>query len=253
MTARELSALAALRFNTVQNPDDVWRPSQFHVDGMHRATLRTLREGFAEAREGDNPLGVVVQGRRGSGKTHLLGWVREEIQGDHGYFFLVTLLDAKSFWQSVVVALLDGLSRESVDGWSQLKLFLQRLCQQAGVSRTVRRAVIGDGALTREHLDSFVGALRRLDQGARRPGPGHRAGPGAAGRRGPGRPGRGRAVPVLRAGGGAGRARALGDQAGGPDAAGDRAGRLAPARAHRPHGHRDRPDRRARRPVGAGH
>ncbi|GAA5068130.1 hypothetical protein HNP84_008316 [Thermocatellispora tengchongensis] len=164
MTARELSALAALRFNTVQNPDDVWRPSQFHVDGMHRATLRTLREGFAEAREGDNPLGVVVQGRRGSGKTHLLGWVREEIQGDHGYFFLVTLLDAKSFWQSVVVALLDGLSRESVDGWSQLKLFLQRLCQQAGVSRTVRRAVIGDGALTREHLDSFVGALRRLDR-----------------------------------------------------------------------------------------
>ncbi|MCC5576488.1 DUF87 domain-containing protein [Microtetraspora sp. AC03309] len=167
MTNRELSALGALRFNYAHVPDDVWRPSPFHVEGLHRRTARILLNGVAEARDSRdaNPIGVVVQGQRGSGKTHMLGWLREKVQQDGGYFFLVSLLDAKGFWESVVVSMLDSLSRERSEGESQLTIFLERLTSLIDVpSRMVRRALAGKTALSKENLDIFIEALRRHDK-----------------------------------------------------------------------------------------
>ncbi|GII91612.1 ATP-binding protein [Sinosporangium siamense] len=166
----DLETLASLQLNWAEAPDDVWRPSPFHVAELQRHTSRLLRSGVAEARDSHDadPIGVVVQGQRGTGKTHLLGWARQEVQEAGGYFFLVGLLDARHFWESVAVAMLDGLAREWEDGKSQLVVFLERLSSLIGVPRMVRRAVIGASALTREALDTFAEALRRFD---RRTGP----------------------------------------------------------------------------------
>jgi DNA replication protein DnaC len=41
------------------------------------------------------PIGLALQGQRGTGKTHMLGWVREQVHARGGYFFLVSLLDAE--------------------------------------------------------------------------------------------------------------------------------------------------------------
>lgn len=171
MATGELGALAALRFNTVIAADDVWRPSLFHVRALHLNIAQAVLDGVAEATEssGSSPIGLVIQGQRGTGKTHLLGWVREKVQGDGGYFFLVSLLDARTFWESVVVSLLDGLSRE-LDGESQLKMFLRRLSQMVGVPRMVRREVIGDGPLSVEALDTFIEALWHFDRRVGREG-----------------------------------------------------------------------------------
>ncbi|MEV7968421.1 ATP-binding protein [Sphaerisporangium sp. NPDC088356] len=165
MTDEERCALEALRFNYVEGPGDVWRPSQFHVDGLHRRTAQTILDGLEEA--GDSveasPIGVILQGQRGTGKTHMLGWVREKVQRDcGGYFFLVGLLDARDFWDSVVVSMLDSLARE-MDGESQLRMFLRRLSSLVGVPRLARRELIGRAPLTRGALDSFVEGLRRFD------------------------------------------------------------------------------------------
>ncbi|GII58872.1 ATPase [Planotetraspora thailandica] len=119
---------------------------------------------MAEAKRsaGTSPIGLVVEGQRGVGKTHLLGWIREKVQEDGGYFFLVQLLDAKTFWDCVAGSVLDGLARE-LDGESQLKAFLRRLSSQVGVSRMVRRSVIGDAQLTVDALDAFIEALIAFD------------------------------------------------------------------------------------------
>ncbi|MEV0974757.1 ATP-binding protein [Microtetraspora glauca] len=167
MTARELSALSALRFNYAQVPDDVWWPSPFHVESLHRRTTQVLLTGVTEAKDSRDasPIGVVVQGQRGTGKTHLLGWLREQVQHDGGYFFLVGLLDAKGFWESVVVSMRDSLARKSQDGESQLTTFLERLASLIDVpSRMARRAVAGKTALTKVALDTFIEALRRYDE-----------------------------------------------------------------------------------------
>ncbi|MFC5824516.1 ATP-binding protein [Nonomuraea insulae] len=157
--------LAALSFNYTESADDVWQHSDYHVEGLHGASTRILLDGLAEAAgRGDaSPIGVVIQGQRGTGKTHLLGWLREQAQRQGGYFVLVGLLDAKGFWESTMVSILDSLWRPRGDGQVQLAVFLERLASEVGLSRMARRAITGKRAVTREELDAFVTALRRLD------------------------------------------------------------------------------------------
>ncbi|SCF49511.1 AAA-like domain-containing protein [Micromonospora matsumotoense] len=163
MNEEQRTALAALRLSWVQAPDDVWRPSPFHVDGLHQAVVRDVRDGIAEASEDSSPIGLVLEGRHGTGKTHLLGWVRDRVQQKGGYFFLIGLLDGRNFWDGVLVFLLDGLAREMPDGDTQLRVLLRRLASRIGAPRADRRAVIGETELTRAALDSFVSGLRRYD------------------------------------------------------------------------------------------
>ncbi|MER7269008.1 DUF87 domain-containing protein [Micromonospora carbonacea] len=171
MDEAERTALAALRFDWAPVPDDVWRPLPFHVEGLHVPVVREVLAGVDEAASNPHgsPLGLVVQGQRGSGKTHLLGVVRQRVQEADGYFFLVGLLDAGSFWDNVLAALLDGLARP-VPGSpeTQLKLLLRRLSALVGAPRTARRAVMGDTELTRPALDAFLTGLGDYDRHAAR-------------------------------------------------------------------------------------
>lgn len=160
-----LGALTALSFNYTEGAGDVWRHSAFHVEGLHDPSMRILLGGLSEAgkHHDTSPIGVVVQGQRGAGKTHLLGWLRGRTQADGGYFVLVGLLDAKGFWESTVVSIVDSLSRETADGDNQLKLFLARLAAKVDVPRMARRAITGRKTVTKEELDAFIGGLRRFD------------------------------------------------------------------------------------------
>jgi Helicase HerA, central domain len=165
MNEQERAALSALRFNWAQSPDDVWRPSSFHVDGLHAGVAHAIREGLAEASASPaaSPIGLVLQGQSGSGKTHLLGWVRHQVQASGGYFFLVSLFSARHFWDSVLASMLDGLARPVPDSEPQLKLLMRRLAARVGAPRSARRAFMGEVALTREALDSFVAGLAAVD------------------------------------------------------------------------------------------
>ncbi|GGO01032.1 hypothetical protein GCM10010116_01770 [Microbispora rosea subsp. aerata] len=166
MSGKELDALSALRFNYANVPDDVWRPSPFHVSALHRQTAQTVLGGFIEAEESadGSPIGIVVEGQRGSGKTHLLGWVRQKVHEEDGYFFLVSLLDARSFWESVLLSMLDSLSRPIPGSGTQLKELLWRLCLLAEVPEDARRSLTGEEPISRQDLDDFVRALRRYDR-----------------------------------------------------------------------------------------
>ncbi|WP_214105170.1 helicase HerA domain-containing protein [Acrocarpospora catenulata] len=165
MIGGEWQALNALQFDAVQGPPDVWRLSPFHVDSLHRATIEVLRTALRRAAESRDvsPVGVVLQGEHGTGKTHMLGWLREQVQEQGGYFFLLQLLDAKGFWESMVTSAVGGLSHRNENGDTQLSVFLGRLAPLIDVKRIVRLAVIGGTELAREHLDAFVSGLRRLD------------------------------------------------------------------------------------------
>ncbi|MEU7878075.1 helicase HerA domain-containing protein [Microbispora bryophytorum] len=165
MTSDELDALRALRFNYTRVADDVWRPLPFHVEGIHRDAAQIILDGLLEAEESvaASPIGVAIQGQRGTGKTHLLGWVRQKVHEEDAYFFLVSLLDAKDFWESVLLSMLDSLSRPMAGDGSQLKELLWRLCVLAEVPQAARGPIIGDVPLSRADLDAFINALRRYD------------------------------------------------------------------------------------------
>ncbi|MFI7031841.1 helicase HerA domain-containing protein [Microbispora rosea] len=166
MSGKELDALSALRFNYAKVPDDVWRPLPFHVGTLHQRTAQTVLDGFIEAEESADasPIGIVIEGQRGSGKTHLLGWVRQKVHEEDGYFFLVSLLDARSFWDSVLLSMLDSLSRPIPGSGTQLTELLWRLCLMAEIPEDARRSLTGEASLSRQDLDDFVRALRRYDR-----------------------------------------------------------------------------------------
>src|SRR5262249_12974973 len=81
------------------------------------------------------------------------------VQSAGGYFFVVELLDAASFWQSVRSGILDSLGRPGAERETQLKDLLWELSSVAHVSRADRRAIIGDEDLEPETLDRFVNPL----------------------------------------------------------------------------------------------
>ena len=110
MDEAQRSALAALRLSWAPTPDDVWRSSLHHVDVLHRDIVDLIMDGVDEAAHNtSSPIGIALQGQRGTGKTHLLGTVRQRVQLAGGYFFLFEILEANAFWRSATIALLDGL------------------------------------------------------------------------------------------------------------------------------------------------
>lgn len=157
-------ALASLRLTWAPTADDLWRPqAATHVAGLNEFAVDDVMDAVGDATRDplSSPLGVVVQGRAGSGKTHLLGQVRERVQAAGGYFVLVELLDAATFWESVRNGIVDSLGRPGATRETQLKDLLWELSSIAHVSRADRRAIIGDDDLEPDTLDRFVNALAK--------------------------------------------------------------------------------------------
>ncbi|MGV9803193.1 helicase HerA domain-containing protein [Mycobacterium sp. NPDC003449] len=164
MDLQHREALSALRLTWAPTADDLWHSQgALHVPGLHDRPMADVMAAFGDAeREADSsPLGVVVRGPAGSGKTHLLGQVREQVQTAGGFFFLVELLDATGFWQSARAGILESLGRPGSERETQLKDLLWELSSVAHISRANRRAIIGDDELTPEVLDDFVNALHK--------------------------------------------------------------------------------------------
>ena len=157
-------ALESIRLDWADTPDDVWGTSgTYHVAGLHEQVADETMRSFADAArsESASPIGVVIRGVAGSGKTHLLGQIRQRVQERGGYFFLVRLLDGSDFWKSVTVAVLESLNRPSPTHPTQLAQLLDHLAREADVSESTRAAVVGEATLTASALEEFVAGVYR--------------------------------------------------------------------------------------------
>jgi hypothetical protein len=164
MSTEELTALAALTFNWTRALDDVWTDLSYHVDGLHEQTADLLIAGIGEATaDASRPLGIVVQGERGVGKTHLLGWTREQAQRAGGYFFLVGDLFTKAFWEQVLGSVVEQLLPFPDGRRNQLARLLTGLADRVGLDGNFRAQVTGELPPSPEALKVFIAALRRTD------------------------------------------------------------------------------------------
>ena len=164
MGTEELTALAALTFDWTRALDDVWTDQRYHVDGLHAVTAALIGSGIrAVTADGARPLGIVIQGQRGVGKTHLLGWTREQVQRDGGYFFLVGDLFTKAFWEQVLGSMVEQLLPLPDGSRNQLATLLTRLADRVGLDGSFRAQVTGEVPPTPEGVKVFIAALRRTD------------------------------------------------------------------------------------------
>src|SRR5688500_13675592 len=111
MNERERRVLASLNLDWTPNQQDVWSPPKGHVEELHRRITDHVLAAFGKAIESTvaNPVGVVVEGRHGSGKTHSLSWIREQVQGRGGYFILAGLPQGHDFWGNLAHSYLRSL------------------------------------------------------------------------------------------------------------------------------------------------
>lgn len=164
MEAAEREALAALRLTWAPTTDDLWQDcAATHVGGLNEQAAAEVMAAFDDAQRqpATTPIGVAIRGQAGSGKTHLLGQIRQRVQAGGGFFFVVELLDAAGFWDSVRSGVLESLGRPGAERETQLKDLLWELSSVAHISRAERRAIIGDDDLEPETLDRFVEALAK--------------------------------------------------------------------------------------------
>jgi len=165
MNTDQLTALAALTFNWTRTLNDVWAPAPFHVEGLHAEVSQAIGRSIVEAADGAaNPLGVVIEGQRGVGKTHLLGWTREEVQRAGGYFFLVGDLSPSAFWEELLGCVVEQLLPLPDGSRDQLGALLAALADRTGLEPVFRAATTGDAAPTPVTLRVFIRELRRIDR-----------------------------------------------------------------------------------------
>lgn len=165
MNEDEHKALAELTLDFTLAEEHVWNASQAHVADLHAKAQRMISRSLREASRSKaaSPTGLVLTGRNGAGKTHMLSRVRQRMRTEGGYFFLTNLGGSGDFWSKVADALLDGFTQDGEAGRNQLGTFLNRLAGAAGVLPSLTQSIVGDAPLTPGALDDFVVALRQVN------------------------------------------------------------------------------------------
>lgn len=162
----ERRALLELRrLDWAPTAEDVWTSLDIHLDELNGTAGAAVLRAFddADVSRSACPLGLVIEGQHGSGKTHLLRWAREKVQLQHGYFFLMGVADGRSFWKNIVNTFLRGLRRSGSYRHSQLAVLLERLSESARLPLAWRQQVRGQEPLSPATLDTFVVELRKVE------------------------------------------------------------------------------------------
>ncbi len=118
---------------------------------------------WAEESVGACPLGVVIEGQPGAGKTHLLSWIRQQVQKRGGYFFLLGMPQGDDFFPVVVQAYIEGLKRPAAKHRDQLTMLLDGLAERAMVGKDLRDRVVRRLPLTVDTIEDFVARVMFSD------------------------------------------------------------------------------------------
>ncbi|MBI1309964.1 hypothetical protein GC176_01555 [bacterium] len=113
-----LDALRAVDFDGTLHLASVWATPRFDVNGLHaevRRELLTVLDELASQNEPRSPLGRVIVGSGGTGKTHLLSVLRREASQRGCSFVLIDMTAVRDFPATVLQGLVDSLGR-TIDG-----------------------------------------------------------------------------------------------------------------------------------------
>ena len=132
-----VDALREVDFNWAVGLSEVWDEAPYDVPAMHKE----IRKEFASrlrrmARESkpQSPLGWVVLGVGGTGKSHLLGAFRRETFGQDATFIQIDMTDVRDFWDIVLQGYIASL-QQSVEGEFQWRRLLRRVIENLGPNK----------------------------------------------------------------------------------------------------------------------
>jgi hypothetical protein len=140
----QLSAFREVDFDWTMHLDAVWNAAPFDVEHVHGAVRRDLDDRVARLARSTSPLsplGVVIVGSAGVGKTHLLGALRRQSHAADATFILADLTDVHDFWETLALGWIKSLQRPGANGVEQYRALLANVLLEfppdAGVGMTV--------------------------------------------------------------------------------------------------------------------
>jgi hypothetical protein len=150
----------------------IWRDPPYHLPSLHQRALDDIVDYFAtrtrDPETPNEPLGRVIVGPAGYGKTHLIGELRSRVWKMDGWFVLLDFIGIKDFWSSVALGFLNSLQVRMTgpgaeDRHTQYDDLILKLADLLGISKELSEiADLRSGQpqqMMSEMVSSFIRAL----------------------------------------------------------------------------------------------
>jgi len=132
--SRELNALRRAELNWTLHLDGIWdenRPDVAELQDEARRILRYRLDRIVGTTRTSSPLGQILIGTAGSGKTHLLGTLRREAM-DRGCLFLsVDMSNVADFWDTVLLGIFKSILKRGESARPQFVEALETIVRRA--------------------------------------------------------------------------------------------------------------------------
>jgi hypothetical protein len=147
-----LTIMREVNFDWVMRLDSVWRDPPFHVADLNSNVLDTLSaemDVLVSSGSSYQPLGIVLVGPAGVGKTHLLSTLRRSALDRRTSFVLVDMTDVYDFWDTVLLGYVRSLGKPVHNGRPLFQSILCSIAEAGGVSVEQHHQFLDD--LARRH------------------------------------------------------------------------------------------------------
>jgi hypothetical protein len=167
--SQELQAFRAADFNWTHDLQSVWSDSASHVDELHGDLIERIIDDFffRTQKLTDNPIGQVILGEAGAGKTHLIGTLRRRVWQRKGWFVLLDIIGITDFWATTALGFLNSLHQPMPDGRAQYDAVLSAIVRQIPLDAATQKAVADWEAKSDKtrlaQVQLFLQLLRRVD------------------------------------------------------------------------------------------
>ena len=164
----DFAAFRTVDFNWVHDLQSVWSEPPGHVDELHSSLReRIVSDFFSQTkRRKDNPIGKVISGEAGVGKTHLIGSIRHEVWKKGGWFVLLDIVGITDFWATTAHGFLNSLCQHMPCGRQQCEAVLSAILKTRASSSAVPELIRWQetpSAIDTGTVRAFLNILRQVD------------------------------------------------------------------------------------------
>ena len=136
----ELDVIRSVNFDWAMRLSEVWSDPVWDIPELHGSIRSEFARKLEVMRENPgvgSPLGWVIIGGGGTGKTHLLGSFRCEATRRKCAFVLVDMTDVRTFWESVLQGYIDSLQQSFGSEVFQYEWVLRNIIERLGPNKPV--------------------------------------------------------------------------------------------------------------------
>lgn len=169
---RSLQVFREVDFNWAVRLQDIWKAAVGDIPEIHQNARRQLLEDadrLSASPDCGTPLGWFLTGSGGTGKTHLLNAVQDQLVERGFGFILVDMTDVRDFWETVAQGFITSLQNPNSDGRPQYAALIDRfigyLSTNPSKAETNVRVLAGrKSTKLKDDLDVVLKALAKKHQ-----------------------------------------------------------------------------------------